>query len=479
MKSIIHLSHTRVPTTLAVTAALFLASASFALASDTTPPSIPTGLSASAASLSQINLSWTASTDDVGVAGYGVFRNGLQVGTTSATAYSDTGLAAGTSYTYAVDAFDSAGNLSAQSSSISATTLTDATPPSVPSNLVATPVSASQINLSWSASTDNVGVTGYKIYRNGVQVGTTAATSYSDSTLSASTGYSYMVAAYDAANNASAQSGSVSATTLASSSSDTTPPSVPSGLAATPVSASEINLSWAASTDNVGVVGYDIYRNGVEIGSTAATSYSNIGLAASTGYTYMISAYDAAGNVSAQSGSISATTLASGSTTTTTSTYSVPPTVQIDSNGNVTVHGMTITSVGTNTFTGSVWGITYAVNYSGTATTGNGRGHFEFLLRGGNSTAVSTSQIQVGDVVGVQGSVTQSSPSVITAQVVRNYSITSPRIQNPIGNRGTFNGNESSSTNVSGNYNLGNMQSLFQQLMNEFKSVKGKAGRGR
>ena len=85
-----------------VVAAMIVASASVAFAADTTPPSTPTGLSAAAISLSQINLSWTASTDNLGVAGYGVFRNGLQVGTTSATTYSDIGLLAGTSYSYAI-----------------------------------------------------------------------------------------------------------------------------------------------------------------------------------------------------------------------------------------------------------------------------------------------------------------------------------------------------------------------------------------
>lgn len=461
-------------TTLA--AALIITSASLAFAADTTPPSTPTGLSASAVSLSQINLSWTASTDDVGVAGYGVFRNGLQVGTTTAISYSDSGLAAGTSYSYAVDAFDAAGNLSTQSASVSTSTLSDTTAPSVPTSLVATPVSASQINLSWSASTDNVGVTGYKVYRNGVQVGTTAATSYSDTGLAASTGYSYTVAAYDAASNTSAQSGSVSATTLTSTSTDTTAPTVPSSIIATPISASQINLSWTASTDNVGVTGYTVYRNGMSVGSPVGNSFSDTGLAASTAYAYTVSAHDAAGNASAQSGSISASTLASG---TTASSVSVPPTVDISSNGSITIHGLTVTSVGTNTFTGTVWGITYTVNYNGTATTGNGRGRFQFLLRGGNNAAVNASQIQVGDIVGVQGTVTQASPTVITAQVVRNYSITTPRMPNPIGNRGTYNGDVSSSTGVNGNYNLGNIQSLFEQLMNQFKSFKGGAGKNK
>ena len=89
---------------------------------DTTPPTVPTGLTATASSSSQINLSWTASTDNVGVTGYKVFRAGAQVGTSTSTIYSDTGLAASTSYAYTVSAFDAAGNNSAQSASASATT---------------------------------------------------------------------------------------------------------------------------------------------------------------------------------------------------------------------------------------------------------------------------------------------------------------------------------------------------------------------
>jgi hypothetical protein len=89
---------------------------------DTTPPSVPSGLSATAVSPSQINLSWTPSTDDVGVTGYTIFRNTTQINTTSASSYSDTGLAAGTAYSYTVAAYDAAGNASSPSSSASATT---------------------------------------------------------------------------------------------------------------------------------------------------------------------------------------------------------------------------------------------------------------------------------------------------------------------------------------------------------------------
>ncbi|MEK7383633.1 MAG: hypothetical protein AAB262_10170, partial [Elusimicrobiota bacterium] len=89
---------------------------------------------------------------------------------------------------------------------------------------------------------------------------------------------------------------------------DTSAPSVPSGLSASAVSSSQINLSWNASTDNVLVTGYRIFRGGSQIATTASTSYSNSGLAALTAYSYTVAAYDAAGNVSAQSAAASAST---------------------------------------------------------------------------------------------------------------------------------------------------------------------------
>src|SRR5256714_9985345 len=78
---------------------------------DTTPPSVPTGLTASALSSSQINLSWAASSDNVGVSGYRGFPHGAQIATTSATSFTNTGLSPSTTYSYAVAAFDAAGNL--------------------------------------------------------------------------------------------------------------------------------------------------------------------------------------------------------------------------------------------------------------------------------------------------------------------------------------------------------------------------------
>ena len=85
---------------------------------DTTPPSVPTGLSATVVSQSQITVSWSASTDNVATTGYQVFRDGGQVGTATGTSFSSTDLAASTSYTYAVKAVDAAGNVSALSTSV-------------------------------------------------------------------------------------------------------------------------------------------------------------------------------------------------------------------------------------------------------------------------------------------------------------------------------------------------------------------------
>jgi chitodextrinase len=289
------------------------ASATTQAAPDTIAPSVPTGLTGTAVSATQINLTWNASTDNVAVTGYQVYLNDALLASTTLTSFQQTGLTAGTTYNYRVSAADAVPNYSAWTATpVSVTTpaAPDTTAPSTPAGLLASAVSASQINLSWAASTDNVGVTGYRVYRAGTLLVTLGAvTSYQNTGLSASTSYSYTVQAIDAAGNASAQSASASATTQAAP--DTTAPSTPAGLLASAVSASQINLSWAASTDNVGVTGYRVYRAGILLVTLGAvTSYQNTGLSASTSYSYTVQAIDAAGNASAQSNSASATTQA-------------------------------------------------------------------------------------------------------------------------------------------------------------------------
>src|SRR5437667_118862 len=118
--------------------------------------------------------------------------NFAQIATPAGTTFSDTGLAASTFYSYRVRATDAANNLSAYSSTASASTPAppDTTPPTAPTNLTATAASASQINLAWTASTDNVGVTGYMVERcqgaacsNFAQISAPAGTTFSDTGL--------------------------------------------------------------------------------------------------------------------------------------------------------------------------------------------------------------------------------------------------------------------------------------------------------
>ena len=193
---------------------------------DTTPPSAPPNLAATAGD-QQVSLSWGASTDNVAVAGYYVYRNGTKVTQTTSASYTNTGLTDGTSYSYYVVAYDAAGNLSAASNSVSVTPV-DTTPPSAPPNLAAT-AGDQQVSLSWGASTDNVAVAGYYVYRNGTKVTQTTSASYTNTGLTDGTSYSYYVVAYDAAGNLSAASNSVSVTPIAGSTSDPSGQAVPVG----------------------------------------------------------------------------------------------------------------------------------------------------------------------------------------------------------------------------------------------------------
>jgi glucose/arabinose dehydrogenase/PKD repeat protein len=287
-------------------------------APDTTPPSTPTALNATATGATHISLSWAASTDNVGVSGYRVERcqgaactDFAEVGTPTTTTFNDTGLTASTAYRYRVRAADGAGNLSGYSAIVTATTpaAPDTTPPTAPTGLATTAVSPSRIDLSWTASTDNVGVSGYSVERcqglsctDFVEVATPTGTTYSNTGLTAETAYRYRVRAGDAAGNMSGYSTIASATTPTP---DTTPPTAPTGLAATVISNSRIDLSWTASTDDVVVSGYSVERcqgaactSFTEVGTPTTTGFSNIGLTASTTYRYRVRATDAAENLS-------------------------------------------------------------------------------------------------------------------------------------------------------------------------------------
>jgi YD repeat-containing protein len=273
---------------------------------DTTPPSAPGTPSFSNITMTSATASWTAATDNRGVTGYDYKVNaGAWLPLSNVLTVNLTGLSPVTGYTVQVRARDAASNLGPASSNSFTTPDTQA--PTVPTGLGGSAPNSSTVNLSWNASTDNVAVTGYRVYRNGSHIGNSGTTSYSDGGRTGSTTYSYQVAAYDAVPNVSGLSSAINVATP-----DTIAPSTPTSLSAAPVSPSQINLSWGASSDTggSGLAGYRVYRNGSHITNTAATSYPDTGLASSTPYSYTVAAYDNATNTSGQSNTASATTLA-------------------------------------------------------------------------------------------------------------------------------------------------------------------------
>ena len=177
---------------------------------DIMPPSVPTGLAGNAQSCTTVRLTWTASVDNVAVAGYQIYRDRVQVGTSTTNSFNDSGLVPATAYRYHLVAFDAAGNTCLASAAIQVTTPADTIAPTAPTGLAVTSASTTQISLIWTASTDNVAVTGYRIYRNGTQVGTPTATTYTDTGLTTGTTYSYQVVASDAAGNVSGYSAALS-----------------------------------------------------------------------------------------------------------------------------------------------------------------------------------------------------------------------------------------------------------------------------
>src|SRR4029077_17368481 len=145
-------------------------------------------------------------------------KNGANIAGATATSYTTpVTTTADSGSTFRVVVTNTAGSVTSSAATLTVNAVVDTTPPTVPTGLAATAVSSSQINLAWTASTDNVGVTGYKVFRGGTQVATSPSTSYQDTGLAASTAFAHTVAAFAAAGSTSAQSASASATTQASS----------------------------------------------------------------------------------------------------------------------------------------------------------------------------------------------------------------------------------------------------------------------
>ena len=183
----------------------------------------------------------------------------------------------------------------------------DITPPTPPTDLTASNTTNTSTSLSWTAATDNVGVTGYDIYEGATVIGSATGTSFEVTGLLPSTGYSFTVVALDAAGNESEPSNIAAVTTLDPP--DTEAPTAPQDLIASNTTVTSTDLSWTASTDNVGVIGYDVYIGESVIASTPTTNYNVTGLSPSTLYAFSVIAKDAAGNMSPPSNIVNVTTL--------------------------------------------------------------------------------------------------------------------------------------------------------------------------
>lgn len=285
---------------------------------DVTAPTAPAGLVQTNKSASSMAVAWSSSSDSGGVARYDTFLNGSPVGSANGLSYSFTGLACAKTHTVGVEAVDNAGNRSSRTSATMSTAAcasppaptpppspmpppghapspptNDLQPPSTPANLTLALAAPTAVKLTWSPSTDNVGVTGYGVYQGGRRLQVVTGTSYLFQGLTCGASYQLGVEAYDAKGNRSGRSLVVASTTPCSDSSAPTAPRNPATLDRTP---SSVTLVWEASSDNVGVAGYGAYVDGTLAGSTPSPMYTFTGLACGTLFVFGFDAYDGSGN---------------------------------------------------------------------------------------------------------------------------------------------------------------------------------------
>jgi fibronectin type 3 domain-containing protein len=304
----------------------------------TVVPSVPGNPSGTGTSSSAISVTWGASTAGSScTVSYNLFRsmtagftpgssNQIASGLTSAS-YADSGLAAATTYYYVVEAADGDGSSAAsvQGSGATTGTATCSAVPAAPAGLTATAASSSSIGLTWAAVTPpaNCTISSYTVYGGTTTNPTTViasgvtGTNYTNTGLTASTTYYYVVKAVDADGTSAA---STQAQAMTGTGSCTTVPAAPTGLTATASSSTAIGLSWTAVTPpaNCSISSYSVYgstTSGFTPGSgnllsssVMGTTYSNTGLSASTTYYYKVEAADVDG-ASVASAQANATTL--------------------------------------------------------------------------------------------------------------------------------------------------------------------------
>ncbi len=287
--------------------------ASLAVPPDQTPPTVPSGVTGASANPNTVTLNWTASTDNLGVAGYYVLRNGVNIGSTASLYYQDSGLTESTTYTYTIEAFDLGGNVSAPSLRTNVTT-DDVTPPSIPTNLSAIANSCQRVTLTWSPSTDLSGIGSYIVLwglspNSLAQIARTAGTTttYTNTPLTAGTTYYYAVEAADNSGNVSAMSLVVGVLTPM-------PPSAPATIAATAAATTRISVTWSTATGGgLPVQYYHVFRGSsasslTQVAIVSSTSYTDTTVTQGTTYFYGVESADTGCDLSVMSPVISTTT---------------------------------------------------------------------------------------------------------------------------------------------------------------------------
>ena len=282
---------------------------------DLTPP-VLSGVTASATGPASATITWTTDEPADSQVEYGLTTgygsaSALDAGKVTAHTVSLTGLAAGSLYHYRVKSKDAAGNLAVSSDAVFTTApAPDTTPPTVVITAPAANSSVSGTVTVTASASDNIGVASIQFKLDDANLGaeiTTPPYTFTWNTTTVANGTHTLTAvARDVAGNiATSAPESVTA-----ANGDTLPPSTPTSLTATAVSSSQIFLVWSPSTDNVGVVGYKIFRDGVQVATNSNSTYQDAGLSRATLYTYTVAAFDAAGNTSAPSAPATATTQA-------------------------------------------------------------------------------------------------------------------------------------------------------------------------
>jgi len=281
------------------------------------PPSEP-GLPIGEISGGAVNLSWAASTDDVSVAGYNVYQNDSYVATVSANSYSGQADTSQTNNFYVV-AFDTPADGAARMFSGRSPTLTllpddkpggNGSNPTAPTGLSAQRTSPTTVTLTWTPSTDDMQVEGYNVYRDNQYISTVQSPGFDDTELAPDVEYTYYVIAFDETRNFSDRSAQASTSgeppddNPPPAGTDTEKPAVVTGLQGS-ASAAGVALTWTAGTDNVGVDGYNVYRDQSYLETVFTNAYLDTSPPDTESVEYSVTAFDVARNFSVNSASLS------------------------------------------------------------------------------------------------------------------------------------------------------------------------------